>query len=135
MFLCLSSVHPQTSFTIITAQWPNVQVTTPSNTVSCVSTSTSRIPAEMTSIAAAHNVEAVVIGAGVIGLAVARALSIKGKEVLIVERASTIGSGKVPLGPSYGDEITTHVNGRLSLIPSHTLATHPLILPHFPFSS
>jgi L-2-hydroxyglutarate oxidase LhgO len=43
---------------------------------------------------AAHHVEAVVIGAGVIGLAVARALALKGKEVLILERASTIGSGK-----------------------------------------
>ena len=42
---------------------------------------------------AANRVEAVVIGAGVIGLAVARALALKGKEVLIVERASTIGSG------------------------------------------
>ena len=37
--------------------------------------------------------EAVVIGAGVVGLAVARALARKGKEVLIIERAPTIGSG------------------------------------------
>lgn len=34
------------------------------------------------------------IGAGVIGLAVARALAAKGKEVLVLERASTIGSGQ-----------------------------------------
>ncbi len=46
---------------------------------------------------AANRVEAVVIGAGVIGLAVARALALKGKEVLIVERASTIGSGESTL--------------------------------------
>jgi phytoene dehydrogenase-like protein len=43
---------------------------------------------------AAHSVEAVVIGAGVIGLATARALAMKGKEVFIFERASTIGTGK-----------------------------------------
>jgi NADPH-dependent 2,4-dienoyl-CoA reductase/sulfur reductase-like enzyme len=43
---------------------------------------------------AAHHVEAVVIGAGVIGLSVARALALKGKEVLIIEKASAIGSGE-----------------------------------------
>src|SRR5437763_6835632 len=36
-------------------------------------------------------VEAVVIGAGVIGLAVARALALAGQEVIILERAYTIG--------------------------------------------
>src|SRR5256885_16397272 len=36
-------------------------------------------------------VEAVVIGAGVIGLAVARALALAGHEVIILERAYTIG--------------------------------------------
>jgi L-2-hydroxyglutarate oxidase LhgO len=36
-------------------------------------------------------VEAVVIGAGVIGLAAARALALRGHEVIVVERASTIG--------------------------------------------
>ncbi|KAI2507658.1 FAD dependent oxidoreductase [Fragilaria crotonensis] len=45
-----------------------------------------------TNHSATNRVEAVVIGAGVIGLAVARALALKGKEVIIVERASTIGS-------------------------------------------
>jgi L-2-hydroxyglutarate oxidase LhgO len=38
-------------------------------------------------------VEACVIGAGVVGLAVARALAKAGKEVLILERASNIGTG------------------------------------------
>jgi L-2-hydroxyglutarate oxidase LhgO len=40
----------------------------------------------------AYKVEAVVIGAGVVGLAVARALAISGKEVLLLDRASRIGS-------------------------------------------
>jgi L-2-hydroxyglutarate oxidase LhgO len=40
----------------------------------------------------ACKVEAVVIGAGVVGLAVARALAISGKEVLLLDRASRIGS-------------------------------------------
>ena len=42
---------------------------------------------------AAHHVEICVIGAGVIGLAVARALSKIGKEVLILERCKSIGTG------------------------------------------
>ena len=37
-------------------------------------------------------VEAVVVGAGVIGLAVARALALRGHEVVVLERAATIGS-------------------------------------------
>jgi L-2-hydroxyglutarate oxidase LhgO len=36
-------------------------------------------------------VECVVVGAGVVGLAVARALALKGREVLVLERAWTIG--------------------------------------------
>lgn len=40
-----------------------------------------------------NTVECLVIGAGVIGLAVARALAIAGQEVIIVEREDTIGSG------------------------------------------
>lgn len=39
------------------------------------------------------DVECLVIGAGVVGLAIARALSQQGKEVLIVESASLFGSG------------------------------------------
>jgi L-2-hydroxyglutarate oxidase LhgO len=39
-----------------------------------------------------ESVEAVVIGAGVVGLAVARALSLAGREVLILESAATFGS-------------------------------------------
>lgn len=42
-----------------------------------------------------HHVEVAVIGAGVVGLAIARALSMKGKEVLVLERASAIGTGKL----------------------------------------
>jgi len=41
----------------------------------------------------AHHAEACIIGAGVIGLATARALAMAGKEVLILEREPTIGSG------------------------------------------
>jgi cation diffusion facilitator CzcD-associated flavoprotein CzcO len=41
----------------------------------------------------AHHVQVAVIGAGVVGLAVARAFARKGREVLILERAATIGSG------------------------------------------
>jgi L-2-hydroxyglutarate oxidase LhgO len=41
----------------------------------------------------AEFVEAVVIGAGVVGLSVARALAQQGREVLIIEKASLIGSG------------------------------------------
>ncbi len=40
-----------------------------------------------------NSVECVVIGAGVIGLAVARALAMAGRDVIIVERESVIGSG------------------------------------------
>lgn len=36
-------------------------------------------------------VEAVVVGAGVIGLAAARALALAGKEVVVLEKAYTIG--------------------------------------------
>lgn len=38
-------------------------------------------------------VDAVVIGAGVVGLAVARALALQGREVLVLERAAAIGTG------------------------------------------
>ena len=38
-------------------------------------------------------VEAIVIGAGVVGLAVARALALSGREVLVVEACETIGTG------------------------------------------
>ncbi|CAB9499404.1 L-2-hydroxyglutarate dehydrogenase, mitochondrial [Seminavis robusta] len=41
---------------------------------------------------AAFQVEAAVIGAGVIGLAIARSLAMAGKEVIILDRAGTIGS-------------------------------------------
>jgi len=46
----------------------------------------------MPTTAAAPDVDVVVIGAGVIGLAVARALALRGREVVIVERAGIIGS-------------------------------------------
>lgn len=44
------------------------------------------------SSSAAFSVQACVIGAGVVGLAVARALAKKGKEVILVDQASRIGS-------------------------------------------
>ena len=40
-----------------------------------------------------HHIQTAIIGAGVIGLSVARALSQKGQEVLIIEQSTTIGSG------------------------------------------
>jgi L-2-hydroxyglutarate oxidase LhgO len=49
-------------------------------------------PGVVTSEAALDEIEAVVVGAGVVGLAVARALALTGREVLILERASTFGS-------------------------------------------
>ena len=44
---------------------------------------------------ASQHVEAIVIGAGAIGIACARALAIAGKDVLILERDSHIGSGEL----------------------------------------
>jgi len=41
----------------------------------------------------AEDVDCVVIGAGVVGLAVARALALKGREVLVLEAANAIGTG------------------------------------------
>jgi L-2-hydroxyglutarate oxidase LhgO len=41
----------------------------------------------------AHDVDVVVIGAGVVGLAVARAFAMNGREVLVVESAQAIGTG------------------------------------------
>jgi len=46
----------------------------------------------MSVASAAYHVEIAVVGAGVIGLAVARALAQTGKEVLLLDRASMIGS-------------------------------------------
>eukprot|EP00968_Pinguiococcus_pyrenoidosus_P027083 scaffold7352_cov254-Pinguiococcus_pyrenoidosus.AAC.9 len=40
-----------------------------------------------------ERVEAVVAGAGVVGLAVARALALRGKEVLVLESGAHVGSG------------------------------------------
>ena len=39
-----------------------------------------------------HDIETIVIGAGVVGLAVARALSLRGHEVVILEQHAIIGS-------------------------------------------
>jgi L-2-hydroxyglutarate oxidase LhgO len=41
----------------------------------------------------AEQVDAVIIGAGVAGLAIARALALGGREVIVLERESTIGTG------------------------------------------
>src|ERR1044071_212754 len=40
-----------------------------------------------------HGVDCIVIGAGVIGLAVARALALRGREVLVLEAAGRFGTG------------------------------------------
>lgn len=40
-----------------------------------------------------EQVEAVVIGAGVVGLAVGRALALSGREVLVLESENAIGTG------------------------------------------
>ncbi|MGP1683945.1 MAG: FAD-dependent oxidoreductase, partial [Giesbergeria sp.] len=40
-----------------------------------------------------ERVDCVVVGAGVVGLAVARALAMQGREVLVLEQASAIGTG------------------------------------------
>src|SRR5271166_5536073 len=42
--------------------------------------------------ASMENIECVVIGAGVVGLAVARELVLGGREVIVLERASSIGT-------------------------------------------
>ncbi len=42
---------------------------------------------------AVERVDALVIGAGVVGLAVARALALAGREVMVLEREATIGTG------------------------------------------
>src|SRR5215469_1329052 len=41
----------------------------------------------------AEKVDCVVIGAGVVGLAVARALAMRGREILVLEAAGAIGTG------------------------------------------
>src|SRR5437879_12763125 len=41
----------------------------------------------------AEQVDTVIIGAGVVGLAIARALALGGREVIVVEAESTIGTG------------------------------------------
>ena len=46
-----------------------------------------------TSTNAVDRIECVVIGAGVVGLAVARALALQGREVLVLESAGAIGTG------------------------------------------
>ncbi|MBI3444648.1 MAG: FAD-dependent oxidoreductase, partial [Magnetospirillum sp.] len=43
--------------------------------------------------AAAERVDCVVIGAGVVGLAVARALALAGREVIVLEAESAMGAG------------------------------------------
>src|SRR3990167_495472 len=40
-----------------------------------------------------NKVDCVVVGAGVVGLAVARALALQGREVLVLEAADAIGTG------------------------------------------
>ncbi|MGX5848683.1 NAD(P)/FAD-dependent oxidoreductase [Mesorhizobium sp. PL10] len=40
-----------------------------------------------------HDVDCVVAGAGVVGLAIARALALAGREVLVVEKANAVGTG------------------------------------------
>ena len=41
----------------------------------------------------AEQVDAVIVGAGVVGLAIARALALGGRETIVLESESTIGTG------------------------------------------
>ena len=57
-----------------------------------------------------ETVDAVVVGAGVVGLAVARELALSGREVLVLEASEHIGSGTssrnsevIHAGLYYGD--------------------------------
>jgi NADPH-dependent 2,4-dienoyl-CoA reductase/sulfur reductase-like enzyme len=59
-------------------------------------------------MSAALKVEVAVIGAGVIGLACARNFAIRGKEVLILDRAGQIGSG-VRIYTHDNVSITDHI--------------------------
>ena len=52
---------------------------------------TSRVGVERA--AARESVDCMVIGAGAVGIAVARELALKGREVVVVESASTFGTG------------------------------------------
>ncbi len=47
-----------------------------------------------------ERVDTIVIGAGVVGLACARALALAGREVIVLESESTIGTGRA--GSFYG---------------------------------
>ena len=47
-----------------------------------------------------ETVDCVVIGAGVVGLACARALALKGREVIVLERAEAIGTERYPVSAS-----------------------------------
>lgn len=40
-----------------------------------------------------ERVDCIVIGAGVVGIAIARALALKGREVLVIDSAPTFGTG------------------------------------------
>lgn len=40
-----------------------------------------------------NDLDCVVVGAGVVGLAIARALALQGREVMVLEAASSIGTG------------------------------------------
>jgi L-2-hydroxyglutarate oxidase LhgO len=44
-------------------------------------------------MASLHKIEAVVVGAGIVGLAIARALAQRGRKVLLLEKERAIGTG------------------------------------------
>ena len=61
-------------------------------------------------------VECVVVGAGVIGLACARALAVAGREVLVLEQEAMIGSHTSGSGPSVIQNGTRAPHSRLTVL-------------------
>ena len=57
----------------------------------------------------AEQVDTVVIGAGVVGLAVARALALQGREVMVLEAADAFGTGTSARSRPFSGKRNRHV--------------------------